>query len=356
MLKSAAPPQRVEAPTADSLSAVEQTLSAGTRVVVQLSAPPYPAPVLSQLNRLARQYGVLLEVRFYGHYGSAFDCSTLIQLRDVASLSLDCLSEVQNLEEVASLERLTSLSLGVFELANGAILDAPNLRRLSALTLGDTRKSVFDLAALAEYAELSLLRVCGHTKNLEALAGLHSISELWLNSIPKRVPLAFASHMRGVQSLHVYLGGRESLAEIQSPGIETLEVVRVRGLRDLGALSRFPALERLLVEDQLQLEQLSFGVENAALQIVHLYNCKSLRALAGIEAVPQLTEIQVFRTAIEPEALRRTRLPQSLRRVAFGSGKASIDRRVRAEATRLGYDPAGNSASIIGIDWRRPSG
>lgn len=345
-------PQRVEAPTVDELAALEQTLSAGTRVVVQFSAPPYPAPALIQLNRLARQYGVLLDVRFYGHYGSAFDCSTLTQLRDVASLSLDCLSRVQHLEKVASLERLTSLSLGVFELDHGAILDAPNLRRLSALTLGETRKSVFDLAALTEYAELSLLRVCGHTKNLQALGGLHSVSELWLNSIPKRSSLAFVSHMRGLRSLHVYLGGRESLAEIQSPSIETLEVVRVRGLRDLGALSRFPALKRLLVEDQLQLEQVSFGVENAALQIVHVYNCKSLRALTGIDAVQQLTEIQIFRTAIEPEALRRTRLPQSLRRLAYSSGKASIDRRVRAEASRLGYDAIVDSASVIGIDWR----
>lgn len=325
-------------------------------MVAQFSAPPYPAPMLAQLNRLARQYGVLLEVRFYAHYGSAFDCSTLTQLRDVASLSLDCLAQAQHLEQVASLERLTSLSLGVFELAHGAILDAPNLRRLSTLTLGETRKRVFDLAALAEYSELTLLRVCGHTKNLEALAGVHSIKELWLNSIPKRAPVAFVSHMRGVKSLHVYLGGRESLAEIQSPAIETLEVVRVRGLRNVGHLSRFPALKRLLVEDQLQLEQLSFGVENAALQIVHLYNCKSLRALPGIDAVPHLTELQIFRTAIEPEALRRTRLSQSLRRLRFGSGKASMDRRVRAEASRLGYDPAANATSVIGIDWRRTEG
>lgn len=345
--------QRVESPTADALAELEDWLADGTGVTVQFSAPPYPTPVLARLNRLAARFGPLLEVRFYGHYGSSFDCSHLAHLRDLASLSLDCLSRVDALHEIESLERLSSLSLGIFELTEGAVLETPNLRRLSALILGETRKSVFDLASLGNYSNLTHLRVCGHTKNLPVLANLQSVRELWLNSIPRKSSVSFISEMRGLRSLHVYLGGRESIAEVFVPSLEVLEVVRVLGLRDIGNLSRFPALRRLLVEDQVQLEQLTFGRENAELEVVHLYNCKSLRALPGIGETPRLGEMRVFRTAIEPEALRRSRLPVSLRKLAFGTGKASMDRRVRAQSSTLGYDSPGEFASIIGIDWER---
>jgi hypothetical protein len=340
-------PERIDSPSADAIPAIEAKLAAGQRLIVQFAAEPYSPTVLSTLNRLALDYGDRLEVRFYGHYGSAFDCTTLEQLHDVVSLSLDCLSRTENVERLASLERLKRLSLGVFDLANGTILKAENLRSLSELTLGETRKNVFDLDALASYSELSFLRVCGHTRNLEVLGDLRSIQTLWLNSIPKAASLEFISQMRGLRSLHCYLGGRVSLAPVLAPGLEVLEVVRVRGLQDLGDIARFPALTRLLVEDQIQLEQIGFGPKNLCLQKVEIYNCKSLRALPGIETLPQVVSSACFE---RQSNLLRCGVTGSLRHYA-----PSHSARVKRRSTgRFGLTARG-SVTRLRVTWRASS-
>lgn len=345
--------ERFNNPTVETLPEIERALLEGRHTVAQYVKPPYPPEVLAELNRLSPLYGERLEIRFYGHDAGGFDCAVLAQLPDVESLSLDCLTSVEHIEYVAGLERLRRLSLGVFDLADGEILNAPNFRRLTSLTLGETRRRVFDLAPLASYAALSLLRVCGHTRNLDVVGELGSIRDLWLNAIPNRASVAFVSRMRGLRELYIYLGGRTSIGEVTVPALEVLEVVRVRGLQDVGDLARFPALTRVQVEDQIQLEQIRFGAGNAELKKVLVLNCKSLRALPGLEAVPALEELRVFRTAIEPMALRRERFATSLRTVAFSTGKAKLDRAVREAGAALGYEPNDDEDYPIGINWNR---
>jgi hypothetical protein len=345
--------ERFNSPTAETLPEIERSLLEGRHTVAQFVEPPYPPVVLAELNRLSAHYGERLEVRFYGHYGSAFDCTVLTQLPDVESLSVDCLSRVEHIEQIADLKRLRSLSLGVFDLADGSILNAPNLRRLVSLTLAETRRRVFDLSALASFSALEHLRVSGHTRNLDVVGELNSISDLTLRAIPKRASVSFVSRMRGLRELYVYLGGRTSIGEITVPDLEVLEVVWVRGLQDLGDIARFPALKSLLVEDQLQLEHIRFGAGNAELKSVRVFNCKSLRALAGLEALPALEELRVFRTAIEPMSLRRERFSTTLRTVAFSTGKSRLDRAVREAGADLGYGPSGSAEHEIAIDWQR---
>jgi hypothetical protein len=344
--------ERIERPTDTVLAALEPKLASGRRVIVQYSEPPYPSDVLTELNRLAHRYGDLLEIRFYGHHGSSFDCRTLEQVSSVRSLSLDCLGRADNLLQLASLDRLERLSLGVFDMTSDEVLAADNLRGLKELTLGETRKRVVDLSVLESYSRLELLRICGHARNIGVVGGLHTVRDLWLNSIPKAASIEFTSRMRGLRSLHVILGGRPSLAGVCVQGLEALEVVRVRGLTDLGNLGRFPALALLKIEDQIQLEQITFSAANSALEGVHLYNCKSLRALPGLEQLPRLRELRIFRTALEPSSVRRDRLARSLEAIAFGTGKANLDRKIRADRASLGYAGPHKDDDAIAIDWR----
>lgn len=345
--------ERFNNPSVETLPEIERALLEGRHTVAQYVKPPYPPEVLAELNRLSPLYGERLEVRFFGHYGSAFDCAVLAQLPDVERLSVDCLSRVEHIEHLADLRRLRHLSLGVFDLADGSILNAPNLRRLVSLTLAETRRRVFDLDALASFSALEHLRVSGHTRNLDVVAGSGSLRVLALRAIPTRSSIAFVSRMRGLRELYIYLGGRTSIGEVTVPALEVLEVVRVRGLQDVGDLARFPALTRVQVEDQIQLEQIRFGAGNAELKKVLVLNCKSLRALPGLEAVPALEELRVFRTAIEPMALRRERFATSLRTVAFSTGKAKLDRAVREAGAALGYEPNDDEDYPIGINWNR---
>jgi hypothetical protein len=73
-----------------------------------------------------------------------------------------------------------------------------------------------------------------------------------------------------------------------------------------------------------------------------------------VELLPQLRELRLLRTAVEPAAVRRDRLPASLEAMAFGAGKATLDRRIRADRAALGYADADNHDSTIAIDWRSP--
>lgn len=53
--------------------------------VIQFSErSAYHDELLADVNRACRRFGPKLHVRFYGHYGSAFDCRTLRLLPDVA--------------------------------------------------------------------------------------------------------------------------------------------------------------------------------------------------------------------------------------------------------------------------------
>lgn len=345
--------ERIDAPPVEAIPAIEAALEHGGSLIVQFAAAPYSSAVLTELNRLADSFGEALEVRFFAHERAGFDCATLAKLPNVARLSVDCLTRVENLGHLAALERLSALSLGVWELPDGAILRAENLRRLSELVLGETRRQVMDLSALSAFTRLTLLRLAGHTRNLRVLADLPALRSLSLKAVPRTVGLDFLGQHSGVRALTLRFGGRETLTDVELPELEELEVVRVRGLRSLGDLGRFPQLRTLVIEDQPQLEQIQLSAANVALRQVRVINCPRLRALAGLEAVPNLEVVRVVNTAVEPSALRRDRLATSLRALAFGSGKVSLDRSIRRISAHLGYEQPAEQPGILGIDWRR---
>lgn len=318
------------------MAAIDAAVAEGRQVIVQFDTLGEPAPLISDLDAAAKRHGTALTVRIYGYDSRVFDAAIVRALPHVASLALDFHRHAVNLDALGELTRLKQLSLGVHELAQHDILALENLRQLEVLSLGETAHDRLDLSPLRHYASLASLVIDGHSRHLDTLAQLPALQTLSLFRIKNQVALDFLGSVAQLRELRLQLGGRESIAAIEAPLLHKLELIRVRGLAQLGQLQRFPLLRHLWVEDQARLDQLDLS-GNSALETLHLLTCKSLASLTGLAALPALQKLSISETALEPDALLAQALPASLREMRFRTGKAKRDREISAKLEELGY-------------------
>ena len=330
-------PKRFDNPTLAELKEVERRLLAGEEVVAQFREPGYGDELLDEVNSLAARFGRSLEVRFYSHVGTTFDCAVLNRLPAVVHLSIDCLQYASNLDAIAQLGCLETLSIGIDELSDTRILRHPNLRSLTALTLGASKSKAIDLSFLGDYSQVKRLRICGHTRGIETLAAMTSLRTLALDGIGKQTRLDFLSKMTDLQSLRFLLGGRLSISEIDIPELRDLEVCRVRGLTDLGDLSRFRRLESLIVDDQAQIEGVALSVVHSELRMIRIFNCRTLREVSGLDTLPKLDHLVIGETTLGREALLALTLPPSIKVCSLCTGKEREDRLIDAAVASRGY-------------------
>ncbi len=290
------------------------------------------ADYLAHLNALCRQWGAKLTVRFYGHHSDIFDGKCLRDVCEARSVSIDSIYEAENLEAIGELEHLSHLHLGVFELADKAILAKLPLKQLSRLTLSQTQTKALDLAPLEGATALKKLYLDGHYKNIAKLGGLDGLHEFTFN--PKAgLDLGFINSMTSLRALKLLLGGTNSLADIQLDGLQDLACTQVRGLTQMGDMQRFPALRRVLVQDQKQLEQVQFGAANRALEHVWFYNCPGLTDIAGLADCANLQSLRWLFTETDPASLT---LPKSLTHLHMLSGKRKAEAEKKASVEAMG--------------------
>ncbi|MBL0371188.1 hypothetical protein JJB09_04030 [Rhizobium sp. KVB221] len=289
------------------------------QLVVQFSkSEAYTPALLETLNEACRLVGERLQVRFYGHYGARFDAAFLRFLPETRNLAVDCLSWIDNEDEIGRLPKLKYLSFGVFELDRPDFLTTIDLGHLERLFLSENRKRNFDLSSLARCKSLDQLFINGHSKGIHAIEGLPRLRWLTLSAFAKKQRLDFIDAILPLKELTLILGGRDDIDDLSSKSVEILKIVRVRGLATMGDLSRFPALSTLHIEDQLRLTEL--GLNRANLERLWLINCKNLAALPGLDAQNQLREFRASRVALDLDALRDRNWPSTTQSVALYSG------------------------------------
>lgn len=260
----------------------------------------------------------------------------LRHLPEVQNLAVDCLLRIENEDEIGKLPKLESLSFGVFELDRPDFLHSLNLGQLTRLTLSETRKRNIDLAPLGQCPLLAELFVNGHAKGIAAIAGLPSLRKLTLSAFAKSNGLDFVAAITSLTQLTLLLGGRPQLDDLESATVEMLQILRVRGLESLGDLSRFPALNALRVEDQLQITALDLSGAN--LERLWLYNCKNLSSLHGLYRQERLREFFASRVALDMDALRDRAWPPSTTSVQLFAGGKKWNDATKALLAARGLD------------------
>lgn len=290
------------------------------RLTVQFSRPEaYTPAILASLNEACGLVKDRLQVRFYGHYGGRFDAVTLRHLPETHNLAVDCLTAIDNEEEIGRLPNLRLLDFGVFELDRPDFLRTIELRHLTQLSLAENRKRNFDLSALADCELLDDLFIQGHSKGIDGLEGLPRLRTLTLSAYAKKHALNFVKGISTLKELKLILGGRADVDDLSSRSLELLHIIRVQGLATMGDLSRLPALSALRIEDQIQLKQVDLN--GASLKRLALINCKNLAELPGLDKQDQLREFSAFRVALDLDGLRDREWPSATRSVRLFSGK-----------------------------------
>lgn len=287
---------------------------------------------LVRIDELCARHGCALNVRFFGFYSDVFDAQILEHLPNIRSLTVNCLHDAIHLETIGSLKGLEDLSFGVFDLQEKDILNHFPLEKLKSLTLEETNTKALDLAPLAKGHALRLLRLFGHKKNIETLSALNKLHEFIFNPA-KGISIEFINSMTELRILKFVLGGCEDFNEVRLPYLKDLALTQVRGLTTLGDLSRFPKLERLLIEDQIQLQPVTFNAKSKALKHVSFVNCKVLDALPGLNTLPNLESVTAFGTGI---SIDKMKLPKSLTHASVHSGRVKDKRTENASIVARG--------------------
>ncbi|MGM1047687.1 MAG: hypothetical protein ACQEXX_16300 [Bacillota bacterium] len=228
-----------------------------------------------------------------------------------------------------------SLNLGIHELENSDILGIDSLRSLRDLAFISDRK-LLNLQYFKEFSHLEQLHVGGKVKNLDAIGYLEGLNYLSLHSISK-LPLHFINRLKKLKHLRILLGGREHIQEIEENHIDDLEIFRIRGFHDLSHITKFRALTSLTIEDQAQLREIGFDRGMEALEEITISNCKGLARLSGMERLPSLRKLRVFKTAIDFDSFIRQKLPSALSELEFITSKSKVDQEIQDSLFKLGF-------------------
>ncbi|HEY9001106.1 MAG TPA: hypothetical protein VIM89_07125 [Mucilaginibacter sp.] len=328
--------ERIQDPLSINRRFIEGNLNEGKEVIVQFSGETYNDKILSELNELCLKYDESFSIRFYGFYGTSFDCKCTTKIPNVKSLYVDCLIKAHNIEAITYLKYLKKLSIGIYELTQTEILDAESFQNLNRLVIGNTKSKALNLEYLKKYHNLSHLIIAGHTKNIEAVGDIKRLNTLNLNSISK-VSLSFVNHLRNLKSLYIALGGRESIQEINENEIENLGLIWIRGFNDINNIKNFKRLKTLIIEDQIRLPQINFEEPLTQLEDIKIINCKTLNSMTGIEKLSRLHQLRIYKTNIDFDSFIKQPLPSSLKILAFYTTKTKVDKDIKASLKTMGY-------------------
>lgn len=329
--------ERINDPVSIDKNLIETELKSNKHVIVQFSDRTYNDALLHELNELCLRHDKNFGIRFYGHPRDPFDCSVLTKIPNVKCLYVDCLQKADNLSALAELKYLQKLYIGIFELQDTEILGAENFTQLRELTISNTKTKGLNLKYLKNYNFLNYLCVCGHTKNIDAIGELSTLSSLALHLIGNKISVDFINKLKNLETLRFMLGGRENINEIDENGIKRLEIVRVRGFKEFKNISKFKKLNTLLIEDQIQLANIDFDQPLEYLEDVKLLNCKTLSKINGLYNLASLKHLRVHTTNIDFDTLIQQPLPESLDIFAFYTDKEKVDRAIYDKLKNMGY-------------------
>ena len=324
-------------PESISKQEVEEALLNSKVVTVQFAEKIYHPDLLEEINRLCKHFDERFVVRFYGHYSDTFDLKGIIGLTHVKSLYIDSLRDVDNFNLLTNFKELEALSVGYYHLKDTEFLSLENLKNLRVLTLMETKSKSLNLEHLSKMTKLSSLIISGHNKNIEAIGSLVHLKKLNLNSISK-VSLNFINQLQELEELNIALGGRKNIDEIgEMNSLRILSIIRVRGFNSMNNLERFNSLEKLNIEDNINLLEVDFSRASDKLNELKIINCKTLNNAKSIAVSKGLQTLVIYETGLDFDHIVDEGLPSKLETFVFKTTKAKIDKSIKERIIEMGY-------------------
>lgn len=136
--------------------------------------------------------------------------------------------------------------------------------------------------------------------------------------------------------MSIELGGRETIDELAHDTLERLDFGRVRGLRSLGDLSRFPNLRDLRLMEQAQIKEIDITPLN--LKTLEIMICKNLSEIRGLQAQNSLRNLTVTCTSLDPKPLITHLRRPELREAYLYFGKKEWDGIASKQMADLGLN------------------
>jgi hypothetical protein len=290
--------------------------------VIQTSEP-LPAKAWRLLDDVVLAERPDIQLRVYGFYSGGCDLSFVTELEHVRRFAADCLQSAENVEAIAKLSHLRSLSVGIFDLKSFDFLqELP--ATLETLFLGGTRSKKPDLGVIARFHNLRELHIEGQHKNIDVISELTTLEELTLRSITTK-DLSYVAPLTNLWSFDLKLGGVTDISALSSlDSLKYLEAWQVRGLSNLEVIASLSCLQNLFLQSLPKVRQLPPLDQCSSLRRVVLQNLKGLQDLSPLENAPSLKEFLLIQGEnFQPEDLSPVLANPILARAGahFGSQK-----------------------------------
>jgi internalin A len=221
--------------------------------VVQFDRPLSPA----ELEKAASLMRGRPDVELYVYYNASRDLDFLRYFQDVRRLNV----QLYELEDISGLS---------------------HLRQLEELNFGETRGS-FSLRFLESLPSLRKLFIVGHRKDIGAVQGLRELTSLGLSQItlPDLTVVEPLAHLR---EFFLFLGGTRNLTSLRRlPHLESLSMMRITKMSDLGVLRELESLKTLRLDWMRNVTSLPSLASLSRLQRVELDTMKGLTGAAPAE-------------------------------------------------------------------------
>jgi hypothetical protein len=248
--------------------------------------------------------GPEVQIRVYGFCSLVCDLSFLSHLKNVRRFSADCLHRAVGIEHLADLQKLESLSVGIYDLENFDFLkEIP--------------------AGIREHS-LTRLYLEGQQRGIELLSSLAALERLTLRSISTD-DLRYIGDLNQIWSLEVKLGGIKDFTAIEGKEcLKYLELWQIRGLRDLSVISSLSGLQYLFLQALRNVIAVSDVSKLLKLRRIYFENMKALADVSALSQSPSLREFtHVSAANMRPEQYAHLSKILTLQSVlvAFGSRK-----------------------------------
>jgi len=230
-----------------------------------------------------------VELRVYGFYSSTCDLSFVKGMSNVRRFSADCLMMAVGIEHLAALENLEELQVEVLSLQNFDFLSSlPS--GLKSLTLGPTKSKKPHLKELSRFQSLRKLCLAGQQNGIAVVADLQGLEQVSLRAI-STPGLEYLSSLPHLWSLDILLGGIRNLSAISGKeSIKYLELCRIRELSDVSVISSLVGLQYLNLRELRHVPCIPDLSLLTKLRKMVLDNMKGLKDVSALGRAPALEE------------------------------------------------------------------